>query len=174
MFLRDTTQSLQMLMLLTLTFIYIFNFRTLRTGSQFTEETLALWHVVLSLANITFGACVIAAITTRFVFPSISLEGRAYILARSSPLGIHQLLHYKFRTWLIPIGLLSLILLVSALGRYKRLRLRLSRPAIIALSMTCGIVGLGIGIGAVYANSTGKLQPKSQQALEVSFLCFSP
>ena len=151
MFFRDTTQSLQMLMLLMLTFVYLFNFRTLRSGSQFSEETFAWWHVILSLANVAFGACVIAAITTRFVFPAVSLEGRAYSIVRGAPLSIEQLLRYKFRAWIIPISILALILLVSGTWAIQAPVAAIVATAIIALSISGGIVGLGIGIGAVYA-----------------------
>ena len=151
MFVRDTTQSLQMLMLLMLTFVYLYNFRTLRAGPHVNAETYAWWHVILSVANIAFGACVISAITTRFVFPSISLEGRAYRLVRTAPLSIEQLLKHKFNTWIVPMSIVGLILLISG-----SLAIQVSLPSVVAtafigLSLVAGIVGLGIGIGAVYA-----------------------
>ncbi|MCB0322958.1 MAG: hypothetical protein KDD69_05270 [Bdellovibrionales bacterium] len=150
-FIRDTVQSLQLLMLLMLTFIYLYNFRALRIASQFDSEGLAWWQVILSIANVAFGACVVSAIATRFVFPSLSLEGRAYILVRCSPLSIEQLLQNKFRTWLLPIGLLAIILLVSGTWAIQATLQTVVATALIAIAVSIGIVGLAVGVGAVYA-----------------------
>jgi ABC-2 type transport system permease protein len=151
LFVRDTTQSLQLLLLLTLTFVYLFNFRALREGTQLSDETFAWWHVVLSLANIAFGTCVVSAIATRFVFPSVSLEGRAFCLLRNAPISIERLLVLKFRIWIVPITVLSMILLVSGTWAIQAPIAAIVATAILAVSMSIGIVGLGIGIGAVYA-----------------------
>ena len=151
MFIRDTTQSVQLVMLLMLTFIYLYNFRSLRLGSRFDEAHLHWWQVVLSVSNIAFGVCVISAIATRFVFPSVSLEGRAYILLRDAPLSLTQLLRYKFLTWFFPVVLLSEVLLISG-----ALAIQVPMPAVlvtafVSVAVSIGIVGLGIGTGAVYA-----------------------
>ena len=151
MFIRDTTQSLQMLMLLMLTFVYLYNFRTLRTAPHLGGDAIAWWNVVLSISNVTFGACVISAITTRFVFPSVSLEGRAYTLIRATPLTIEELLRYKFRTWFVPISLLAVVLLVSGSMAIQASIATIIATAFVAVSLASGIVGLGVGIGAVYA-----------------------
>lgn len=151
MFLRDTTQSLQLLMLLMLTFVYLYNFRALRSGSDSYQETIAWWQVVLSLANMVFGACVVAAISTRFVFPSISLEGRAFLIVRAAPLTIEQLLRNKFYTWLGPTCGLSVLLLVSGSWAIYGSFETVVATAIVSVALGIGISGLGVGIGAVYA-----------------------
>jgi len=150
-FFRDTLQSLQLLMLLMLTFIYLYNFRALRVASKFSDEGLAWWQVVLSIANIAFGACVVSAIATRFVFPSISLEGRAYAIMRSTPLTIAQLLRYKVYTWFIPISILSLILLVSGTMAIQATFGTVLASAVVAIAISIGITGLAVGVGAVFA-----------------------
>ena len=151
LFVRDTTQSLQLLLLLTLTFVYLFNFRALRQGSHFSEQTFELWHVLLSIANISFGTCVVSAIATRFVYPSISLEGRAYSLLRNSPLSLEQLLRHKFRIWYFPIAFICTLLLVSGTWAIQAPVAAIVATAIISLALSVSIVGLGVGIGAVYA-----------------------
>ena len=50
---------------------------------------------------------------TRFVYPSISLEGTTYQILRSVPITLEEFLRYKFLTWFIPICILSLILFIS-------------------------------------------------------------
>lgn len=151
-FIRDTVQSLQLLMLLMLTFIYLYNFRSLRVASNFNAEGLSWWQVILSIANVSFGACVVSAIATRFVFPSISLEGRAYHIVRSTPLSIPQLLRYKFFTWYVPMSILCAVLLVSgSLAIQANLETILATFAI-SFAISGGITGLAIGIGAVYSS----------------------
>jgi len=151
MFIRDTTQALQLMMLLLLTFMYLYNFRALRSASHFSEEGLVWWQVILSVANVIFGACVVSAIATRFVFPSISLEGRAFPLLRSTPLSILQLLQYKFITWLLPMLALAIILLVSGSMAIQASNETIAATVAVAVALSVGITGLGIGAGAYYA-----------------------
>lgn len=151
MFLRDPTQCIQLLLLLLLAFVYLYNFRTLQTGAAVQEEIFSWWKAVLALANISLGGCVISAIATRFVFPCMSLEGKAYWLVRAAPLTIQQLLQKKFLTWIGPISIVSLTLFLSGAWATELPEDAIWASAAISLSLSIGIVGLGIGIGSVYA-----------------------
>ncbi|MFN8392597.1 MAG: hypothetical protein U0136_20050 [Bdellovibrionota bacterium] len=151
MFIRDTTQALQLMMLLLLTFMYLYNFRSLKTASHFSDEGVVWWQVILALANIAFGACVVAAISTRFVFPSISLEGRAYSLLRATPLSVEQFLRYKFAIWIGPITVLALVLLVSGTMAIEGTFQTIAATSVVAIALSIGITGLGVGAGAYYA-----------------------
>ena len=150
-FIRDTTQALQLLMLLVLTFIYLYNFRILNASSQVTGTDVVWWKIILSLANIGFGNFVIVAIATRFIYPSISLEGRSFPLLCATPVTIEKILQYKFYTWLLPTIILSCILLDSGIMAIDGSLENLCWTNLIAIALSIGIVGLGIGIGAVYA-----------------------
>ena len=111
--LRDPTQSLQLLMLLLLTSIYLYNFRSLRMVSNLSIEVLEWWRALLAAANIILGGCVIAAISTRFVYPSVSLEGKTYFLIRVAPLAIKSFLLRKFLIWFAPMALVGCVLTIS-------------------------------------------------------------
>lgn len=151
MFVRDTTQALQLLMLLLLTFMYLYNFRSLRSTAQFTHEGYVWWQILLALANTAFGACVLAAVATRFVFPCVSLEGRAYYLLRATPLSLEQFLWFKFLTWLWPAIVLGLILLTSGTMAIQGTLETLGTTAAVSVVLCIGLTGLAVGIGAVYA-----------------------
>lgn len=151
MLLRDTTQSLQLLLLLVLTFVYLYNFRSLRAVSSLSMEAQSWWQAILAIANIALGACVISAVATRFVFPAISLEGHAYNLLRTAPLSISQLLWHKFVIWLLPMSVLSIVLIVSGALAIRVPPSVVQLSALLAIAINIGIVGLGIGVGAVYA-----------------------
>lgn len=152
MFIRDTTQSLQLLALLVLTMVYLYNFRSLRLVTLLNAEAYAWWQAILSLANIALGGCVIAAIATRFVYPSVSLEGRAYSLLRATPLSIHKLLWLKFFVWFIPLGSLTLLLIVSGALAIQVSPMTVALTSLIAISLAVGLVGMAVGIGALFAN----------------------
>lgn len=151
MFLRDTTQALQLMLFLLMAAIYLYNFRALREVASIHGRGEPWWLAVLSVSNIAFGACVLSAIATRFIFPSISLEGYAYVVVRSAPLTIRQLLRRKMLVWLVPTAALSLTLLVSGTFAIQAPFATILATAAIGLMLSIGIVGLGIGVGAVFA-----------------------
>lgn len=150
-FVRDTTQSLQLFVLLFLTSIYIYNFRALRNFSGFEPEMLTLWKSGLSVANVILGACVVAAIATRFVYPSVSLEGKSYYMIRLTPLSIHEYLKNKFLLWFIPVLSLNLILLISGALAIQSSTSTILATFFVTICLSIGITGIGVGIGSVYS-----------------------
>jgi len=103
------------------------------------------------IANIALGGCVVAALATRFVYPAISLEGQAYWIVRSAPMSIRQLLHDKFLIWILPVTLVSLGLLTAGALVIQVPPITVFLCAALAVALSVGIVGLAIGVGAVYA-----------------------
>ncbi len=184
MFFRDTTQALQLLLLLLLTFMYLYNFRSLRSVSEISQGVGVWWELILAVANVMFGTCILAALATRFVFPSVSFEGRAYGILRGTPLSIEKLLLYKFYTWLIPVLCLSLTLFVSGTLAIQSPWQAVVATVVVAASVSIGIVGLGIGMGAVYAkfdwDSSGQVIASFGSLVYMLFafiiigLCFLP
>lgn len=150
-FIRDTTQSVQLLLLLTLTFIYLYNFRVIQSSSIIEGSYREAWQAILSSANILFAGCVLVAVCTRFVYPSISLEGGSYQIIMATPIGIRGLLKCKFLTWFLPISILSFILLISGGLAIDADASSLVGMTIISISLGASLVALGIGIGAYYA-----------------------
>jgi len=151
MFIRDTSQWMQLVALLLLTFFYLYNFRALRLITDLGTETQAWWQAILGVSNIALASCIVAAISTRFVFPSVSTEGRAYVLIRSAPMSIEKLLWHKFLVWLPAIATVSVILLVSGAWASQAPPATVLLSAFLGLATSVGTVGLGIGVGAVYA-----------------------
>lgn len=151
-FLRDMTQAVQLMLLLGLCAVYLYNLKILRVVEELPYEARVWWQAFLVIANLAMGAFVIAAVCTRFVFPSVSLEGQSYWVLRASPLSIGQILRAKFWIWLVPVATIGSVLLTSG-----ALAIR-AEPHIVVVSgiaswIVCyGIVGLGVGLGSVYAN----------------------
>lgn len=150
-FVRDSTQSLQLLFLLMLTFVYLYNFRALQSIASLQPNVQHWWDLVLCISNIALGTCIVAAISTRFVFPTVSLEGRGYSILRSAPVSIHGLLWNKFLIWIFPISAVSATLLVSGAWAIGVSPHTVALCAVLSLALSIGIVGTGIGVGAVFA-----------------------
>lgn len=147
MFWRDTTQWGQTLVLFGLLGVYIIN---LRHFSQ--ELTNPFWLHLVSYLNL--GACALnlATLTTRFVFPQFSLEGKRLWIVGMAPLGLVEVIRAKF--WLASrsalfVGL-SLILLSC-----RTLQMPMDRTlylCAVITGMTYTLTALAMGLGALYPN----------------------
>ena len=108
LFFRDTTQWSQLILLAVLLLVYIFNIRAL---PLFTGERVSVLLVTMVVfLNLGLAGFVLAAIAARFVFPSVSLEGRQLWLLCSSPLDLEALMWSKYWTGTVPLLVLALVI----------------------------------------------------------------
>ena len=147
MFWRDTTQWAQTLMLFGLLAVYVFNIR-------YFSETLTNPFWVYLVAFLNMGACSLnlATLTTRFVFPQFSLEGKRLWIVGMTPSGVGRLVWIKYwvATSLSLMLTLSLILLSCLfLGFDGRQTLFFCVAMAI---MTFTLNGMAVGLGALYPN----------------------
>ena len=146
-FIRDTSQWTQLLLLGALVVIYLYNFSVL--PANFTFATFYLQNL-FSFLNLGLAGFVLAAVAVRFVFTSVSSEGPAFWILRTSPLSLRHFLWSKFWSSLPPLLVLSQVLtLVSNyyLGATAFMTLLASGTI---LCLTVGIVGMGVGMGAIF------------------------
>jgi ABC-2 type transport system permease protein len=146
-FWRDTTQWGQTLVLFGLLGVYVIN---LRHFSQ--ELTNPFWVHLVCYLNL--GACALnlATLTTRFVFPQFSLEGKRLWIVGMAPLGLVEVLRTKF--WLASRGALWVTLGLIWLSCHM-LQMPLDRTlylGVIIATMTLTLTGLAMGLGALYPN----------------------
>jgi ABC-2 type transport system permease protein len=147
MFWRDTAQWAQSLMLFGLLAVYIFNLRhfSQQLGNPF-------WIHLVSFLNL--GACSLnlATLTTRFVYPQFSLEGKRLWVVGMAPLGLVHVVKVKY--WFANITALIVTLFLITMSCYM-LDLSLSRTVFFAMAitvMTMTLTGLAVGLGALYPN----------------------
>ncbi len=147
MFWRDTTQWVQTLMLFGLLAVYIFNIR------YFSEQlTSPFWIYLVAFLNL--GACSLnlATLTTRFVFPQFSLEGKRVWIVGMAPLGLTQVVWIKF--WVATV--LSLLLTLSLIfTSCTFLGFEPQKTAMFCLAMlvmTFTLNAMAIGLGTLYPN----------------------
>jgi ABC-2 type transport system permease protein len=145
-FVRDVSQWSQLLLLLALMLVYLYNFRVLDLDripymSGFLKNTYAF----LNLAMASF---VMSTVTVRFVFPSVSAEGAAFWIIRAAPIRLRDFLWSKFWTGLVPILFLTEALVMAGnelLGVDPFLK---QMSAVAIVFMAFALVGLGTGLGA--------------------------
>ena len=147
-FLRDVSQWVQLLPLLALVLLYLYNFRVLDLDripymSGFIKN-------VYAFINLGMAGFVMATVAVRFVFPAVSAEGAAFWIIRTSPISMHDFLWSKFWTALLPVFLFTEALTIAAnqlLGVDPFLKLV---AAASIFFLTFALVGLASGLGARY------------------------
>lgn len=151
-FARDMTQAVQLLLLLGLCMIYLYNFRILQSVGGLPEATRMWWQGFLVVSNLAMGAFVITAVCTRFVFPSLSLEGQSFWIIQTSPMPIKSLLRAKFLCWLFPVATISSVIFASGALAINAGPHVVIINALSSWIICYGIVGLAVGMGAFFAN----------------------
>ncbi|GIW45448.1 MAG: hypothetical protein KatS3mg077_2730 [Candidatus Binatia bacterium] len=109
-FFRDASQWSQLILLLALVVVYVYNFRVLQFGSM--PLVTFYFRNVVSFLNLLLAGFVVASVAQRFVFPAISLEGRALWIAQTAPIDLRQLWWSKFWVNLVPLLVLGEVLIV--------------------------------------------------------------
>jgi len=147
-FWRDQTQWSQIFLIAALIVIYLYNFSALPLDKS-PVKTIYLQNL-FSFLNMALAAFVLTAITARFAFPSVSIEGSSFWIVRSSPIKISTLLWIKFSIYFLPLMILSEILIVATNLLLNVTPFMMVLSVITLLLMTPGIISLGIGLGAAY------------------------
>jgi len=147
MFWRDTTQWGQSVMLFGLLGVYVINLR------NFTHQlTSPFWVNLVAFLNLGVCSLNLASVTTRFVFPQFSLEGRRLWIIGMAPMGMARVVKTKF--WLASI---SSLFVTSGLITLSCYLLKMSWDRVLFFGavitvMTFALNGLAIGLGVLYPN----------------------
>ena len=147
-FLRDVSQWSQLLLLLALVLVYLYNFRVL--DLERIPYMSGVIKNVYAFVNLGMAGFVMATVAVRFVFPAVSAEGAAFWVIRTAPISLSDFLWSKFWTGLVPVLVLSEGLTVAAnqlLGVDPLLKVV---TAIAIVFMSFALVGLATGLGARY------------------------
>ncbi|MBW2622219.1 MAG: hypothetical protein JRD68_04890 [Deltaproteobacteria bacterium] len=147
-FFRDNSQWSQILLLMALIVVYLYNFSVLPLKKS-PIPTFYLQNFI-SFLNIGLASFIIASLGVRFAFPAVSLEGFSYWIIRSSPLTLKRFLWTKFWIYLVPLLVIAEILIVFSNYLLNVTPFMMIISTITILFIVFGIVSLGIGLGAVY------------------------
>jgi ABC-2 type transport system permease protein len=147
-FLRDVTQWSQLLLLLALVVLYLYNFSVLDV--QRNPYMSGFIKNVYAFVNLGIAGFVMATVAVRFVFPAVSAEGAAFWIIRTAPISLRDFLWSKFWTGLVPVLVLTEVLTIAAnefLGVDPFLKMM---AAVAIIFMSFALVGLAMGLGARY------------------------
>jgi ABC-2 type transport system permease protein len=147
-FLRDVSQWSQLLLLMALVLVYLYNFRVL--DLERIPYMSGVLKNVYGFVNLAMAGFVMATVAVRFVFPAVSSEGAAFWIIRSAPIRLSRFLWSKFWIGLVPVFALTVGLTVAAnelLGIDPFLKV-VTAAAVAFMSLA--LVGLAIGLGARY------------------------
>ncbi|NWF92396.1 MAG: hypothetical protein HXY46_05735 [Syntrophaceae bacterium] len=147
-FFRDQTQWSQLFLIVALVIIYLYNFSVLPLERG--PIRLEYLQNLLSFLNMGLAAFVLSAVSARFVFPAVSMEGDAFWIVRSSPISIRTFLWIKFFVYFLPLLLLSELLIVLTNILLNATPFIMAVSVITIFLMVPGIVSMGIGLGAIY------------------------
>ncbi len=147
-FLRDVSQWSQLLLLLALVLLYLYNFRVLDLSripymSGFLKN-------IYAFINLGMAGFVMATVAVRFAFPAVSAEGASFWIVRTAPIALRDFLWSKFWIAFGPVLLLTEGLTIAAnafLGVDPFLKVV---TALAIVVMTFALVGLAVGLGARY------------------------
>jgi ABC-2 type transport system permease protein len=147
---RDWGRLSQLLLLLALIVVYLYNFSVLPSLEN-PEATMLLRNGV-AFMNIGLAGFVLASLGVRFLFPAISSEGRSFWILKGSPVALRRVVWVKFVFYLVPMLVLGLFLVVAT-NHMLGLGFFISAiSTVTVVLLTIGITSLSIGMGVVHAD----------------------
>ena len=144
-FMRDSNQWTQVLILASIVLVYLFSMYKL------SFETIKM-HNTMTLVNCALVWFVATAVSLRLSFPLISLEGESFWFLLSSPVSRLKLFAEKLVFGSIPVFFISLILISAT-----NYMMKISPPVFIITLIATALVSLLISCAAV---SIGTILPK--------------
>lgn len=149
-FFRDTAQWTQLLLLLALIVVYLFNFKALDLD-RFAGITYGLRNLIAYM-NLVLAGFVLSAICVRFVLPAVSLEGQAFWIVRTAPVTMRDFVMNKFKFYAPPVFVVSEMLVVLSNIYLRSTPLMMGLSAAIMGLLSISITALAVGVGAIYPN----------------------
>jgi len=142
---RDASQWSQLVLLVALMFVYLYNFRHFRQiGEAGLVDQLTVFLIGLGLS-----AFVTTAVSVRFAFPLISMEGRMLWLLYSAPMPRGHILRSKLLSTLPPL-LLVAVVMAAASAHILGVSATLTWLSVgVALLTAVSVASIAVGIGAL-------------------------
>ena len=147
-FLRTPQQWVQFLLMGFFITIYLIN---LSRGRVHFGDLLPFWQTAIYVFNFGFTGFIMAALTARFVYPMVSMEGRSLWILQMSPFSMVRVFQEKFFLAFFSLFTVAEIV-VMASNYFLGLRAEVALIASGFMLMTSlALISLSLGLGAVYA-----------------------
>ncbi|QED26445.1 hypothetical protein FRD01_04110 [Microvenator marinus] len=145
-FVRDASQWSQVLVVIAIIVIYLVNYKYFEIAA----DARLLGDAGLYFFNLAACGFVIVALSGRFLFPAVSIEGRSFWLILQAPVSLDKFLIGKWLGGIWPV------LIVGQALIWASNLLVLQNPAfailasVIILVLTLAVTAMSVGLGAVY------------------------
>jgi ABC-2 type transport system permease protein len=146
-FWRDPAQWTQFMIFFGLLCIYVANLRNV--AFEFKQP---YWETLISYLNLAASALTLSTLTTRFVYPMFSLEGRRVWILGLSPVGLRRVLWQKFWMSSLVASTITVSLMVASAMMLKLNTGRVIFFAVTIALMSGALSGLAVGLGALFPN----------------------
>jgi ABC-2 type transport system permease protein len=146
-FWRDPGQWSQFAIFFGLLGFYFINIRNFR---QPLDDKF--WTSIVAFLNLASLGLIVATLTTRFVFPQFSLEGRRLWLLGLAPIRLRDIIWGKFWSSAVGGGAVTLALMYFS---FSSLHLESSMRWLIGMAvvlMNFGLSGIAVGMGVLFPN----------------------
>ncbi len=147
-FLRTPQQWVQFLLMGFFIAVYLIN---LSRGSVHFDELAPFWRTSIYIFNFGFTGFILAALTARFVYPMISMEGRSLWMLQMAPFSMQRVFVEKF--WFAFFVLFTLTEVVALASNFflgQRMEISILASGFLFLT-SLALISLSLGLGAVYA-----------------------
>jgi len=147
-FFRDPSQWSQLVLLLALIGVYLYNFHVLPLDPA--GGTGYLIRNLLAFLNVALVGLVVTALAARFVLPGVSLEGRTLWILHASPMSIGELVWAKFWGGFVPVLIVAELLVVLSNSVLHATTIVSVLSVVSVAFLSAAIVGMAVGLGAAH------------------------
>ncbi|MBN1755702.1 hypothetical protein JW877_05760 [bacterium] len=145
LFLRSPNQWSQFTILMVLLILYLVNLRIVprRIDDRF-------WQTITTFGNFAFCGYILATLSVRFVYPSISLEGKSFWSILSSPMSPRRLFWEKFWVAFLIFFLLAEFVAILSNVMLAQSGFMTALTAIGIFLMSISLTSLSVGLGILF------------------------
>ena len=148
-FWRDPSQWTQLVILGGLMVIYLANIAYARRYHSGVETVIRDWKTLLSLFNLGATCFILSILTTRFIYPMLSLEGRQFWAVGLAPMPRATVIWEKYFLC-VGASLAFALTLLLASNAVLQIEAGMATISIITtIAMALGLSSLSVGIGAI-------------------------
>jgi len=147
LFWRDPAQWSQFVIFFGVMALYVANLGN--TSSNFDRPEFRAFVICLNI-----GACtlILASLTSRFVFPMVSLEGRRFWVLGLAPITLRQIVWQKFALSVATCATFSLGVAFLSCIKLELSPIPFFMSIYSVVLATLGLSGLAVGLGSLYPN----------------------
>ncbi|MEM8932113.1 MAG: hypothetical protein AAGE94_13115, partial [Acidobacteriota bacterium] len=146
LFWREPSQWSQFLILFGILALYLANLG----NSAPTSLDADTWRAWGTLLNVGASLLILASLTTRFVFPLISLEGRRIWILGMSPVPLRRVVWQKFGLSVVSTSLFTVSLTVFSAWQLGLEGSGFAVSLLAVIAATFALSGLAVGLGSLY------------------------